>query len=310
MLSIIICSRNPELLESFSKNIHDTVGCEYELITIDNSHNEHSIFSAYNSGIERSKFSNLCFVHEDVQFVTPNWGEKIIKHLAVLNVGLIGVAGGQAMLRVPLGWPSLNAFYNVIHSTKSTWNVIVDNQMVFPTSVDCTALPVVLLDGVFLCAKKELFNHIKFDESFAGFHGYDLDISVQAIQKGYSNYVIYDVDLRHFSKGNFGVSYIEALLKIDEKWSAFLPVFEQSFTDKMKAEVLYKAEKSALLRFRKMLIRAGMVNAEIYQILRKFILLSGNKLDKFLLFTLPISLTFIRLTSIVRGKMLYQVQNK
>jgi hypothetical protein len=32
-----------------------TIGCEYELIIIDNSENKYSIYEAYNLGIERYK---------------------------------------------------------------------------------------------------------------------------------------------------------------------------------------------------------------------------------------------------------------
>ena len=36
MLSIIICSVSPERLEQVTRNIHDTIGVDYEIISIDN----------------------------------------------------------------------------------------------------------------------------------------------------------------------------------------------------------------------------------------------------------------------------------
>ena len=36
MLSIIICSVSPERLEQVTRNIHDTIGVDYEIIAIDN----------------------------------------------------------------------------------------------------------------------------------------------------------------------------------------------------------------------------------------------------------------------------------
>ncbi len=35
--------------------------------------------------------------------------------------------------------------------------------------------------------------HIQFDEQLSGFHGYDLDISVQSIVAGYKNFVMYQI---------------------------------------------------------------------------------------------------------------------
>jgi glycosyltransferase involved in cell wall biosynthesis len=68
MISIIICSRNLGIDPKLSTNITSTIGCEYELIVIDNSQNKYSIFQAYNIGIEKSTSEIICFVHEDVLF--------------------------------------------------------------------------------------------------------------------------------------------------------------------------------------------------------------------------------------------------
>ena len=309
MISIIICSKSKERLLRIEKNIQQTVGCEFELIGIDNSENKYSIFSAYNEGISKSHFPYLCLVHEDVEFLTENWGNKIINHLSVPNTGLIGVAGGQAMLRVPYGWPSYNAFCNIIHSTYNKENELVDKKELYPALNAMKSLSVVLLDGVFLCAKKELFNQIQFDENIGGFHGYDLDISMQAIQLGYSNLVVYDIDLKHFSKGKYDVNYVNALLIIFEKWSEFLPVFDSSYSWSKITEVLTKAEKRSLLKIRKIMIRSGMKFSEIKPVIKKYVLLTGNKTDKFFLFLLPLELHFIRYSSIIRKKMNYQRTN-
>lgn len=37
MLSLIICSRTPRISEELEKNIAETIGCEYELVVIDNT---------------------------------------------------------------------------------------------------------------------------------------------------------------------------------------------------------------------------------------------------------------------------------
>jgi hypothetical protein len=54
MLSLIICSRYSVISNDLKKNIKLTIGVKFELIVINNSNNEFSIFSAYNEGVKKS----------------------------------------------------------------------------------------------------------------------------------------------------------------------------------------------------------------------------------------------------------------
>ena len=105
MISCIICSRQPDIPAELKENIASTIGCEYELVGIDNSKNEYSIFSAYNEGVRRAKGEILCFMHEDVFFHSNEWG-KLVESYFTQNpkVGLLGVAGGHYLSSYPHGW--------------------------------------------------------------------------------------------------------------------------------------------------------------------------------------------------------------
>ena len=46
MISCIICSRKSDISAELKQNIQDTIGTDYELVIIDNSHSQYSIFSA------------------------------------------------------------------------------------------------------------------------------------------------------------------------------------------------------------------------------------------------------------------------
>ena len=74
MVSCIICSRKQDISTDLKENIKNTVGCDYELLIIDNSKNQYNIFKAYNEGIRRAKGDILCFMHEDIFYHTQNWG--------------------------------------------------------------------------------------------------------------------------------------------------------------------------------------------------------------------------------------------
>jgi len=304
MLSIIICSRIGEIPDLLKQNIHNTVGCEYELVVIDNSNNGYSIFSAYNTGLLLSQYPYLCFVHEDVEFVTSDWGSKVIQHLLTPNIGFIGVAGGRAVLRVPYDWSSFDSMRNIINSHYTHNNKRVDEKTLRPAKPQNIKEECVVLDGVFLCANKSLFDKISFDEQLGGFHCYDMDICLQAAKNQYQNYMIFDIDLRHFSLGNFNKSYIEAILSLHRKWNPYLPFFDITYDEDFINNVLYKAEKKTIGRFKKRLVRSRMKFEEIIPIVKHFVRLTGRQIDRWMLFFIYAELVFLRFESTIRGKMI------
>jgi len=300
MLSIIICSPKPAFNELLSTNIKATVGVEYELIYIDNSDNRYSIYSAYNEGIAKSKFPFLCFVHDDVQFNTQNWGSRIINHLNNPTIGLAGLAGGDAMLRVPFDYGALNRCINIIHVDKTGDNPTEYVRM--PPDFRNNSRQVVLLDGVLICGRRLLFEKIRFDESFGGFHGYDYDISIQSFMAGCTNIVMYDIELEHFSKGKMDVTYFRTLKKVFEKWDKYLPVFERNISIEEQSKLSQQLEKERINRLLKWLVRSGMSINEIAEYISTFVRKTGTHWDVYLLKFVRIRILFIRIVSTLRNK--------
>ena len=261
MLSIVVCSKNKTLSKDLVDNIINTVGVEYEIITIDNSENKYSIFSAYNLGFTKSKYKYICFVHEDVFFQSQNWGKKVIAHLQDPVTGIIGLAGGDLVSRVPAAWSGfLSQSKNIIQSDctgKKPTKIIH-----LPENFIQSQRPVILLDGVFMCMRRELMEIIRFDEKINGFHGYDFDISIQSTVKGFVNYVIYDIELEHFSRGKTDAVYYRNLISVYKKWERFLPLFLKDITQKQLTEIS-KIEENNLFRLLKKLARKGFKSNEI-----------------------------------------------
>ena len=263
MLSIIVCSRNKNLPKDFVDNILNTVGVVYEIITIDNSENEYSIFTAYNIGFAKSKYPYICFVHEDVFFHTTNWGEKVIAHLQNPNTGIIGLAGAGIVTRVPASWSSLLSLSeNIIQSDRSGKKETEIFRL--PLNYTKSVRSVILLDGVFMCMRRELMEKIRFDETLNGFHGYDFDISIQSTVKGYVNNVIYDIVLEHFSRGKTDKLYYKNLITVFKKWESYLPVSLNNSSEKMLSEIT-KNEDYNLQRLIKKMVRKGFKSCEIIE---------------------------------------------
>jgi len=263
MISIIVCSRNKTLPKHFIDNIKETVGIDYEIICIDNSESRYSIFSAYNNGITKSKYPYLCFVHEDVLFHSKNWGVKVIDHLQQPKTGIIGLAGGDLVTRIPASWSTLISMSeNIIKSDKTGKKptVIARN----PTDYNKSRRSAILLDGVFMCMRRKLFDQIQFDEKFSGFHGYDFDISIQSTLAGFNNYVIYDVDLEHFSRGKTDGTYFRNLIAVFKKWEKYLPLTGKNISPEDSHKIA-EIEKRKLLQLTKKMVRKGFSMKEIIE---------------------------------------------
>lgn len=237
MISVVICSVNKRLREEVSANIAETIGTEYEIIAIDNSLNPRGICAVYNQGGLRANYDYLCFVHEDVLFRTKNWGQKLIEATQA-DTGVIGFAGGSVKTAYPSFWGDIPCQYTRINITqlkKGKEKLDMHN----PHNERFSRVAV--LDGVFLFTRKKVWMECPFDENqFQHFHSYDNDFTFQVAQK-YKNYVCFDIDLLHFSKGSFSKEwYIEAK-KFNEKWKDQLPFSLDQLTEEEWREIDFKA---------------------------------------------------------------------
>ena len=220
-ISIIICSRAKTITPVLLENIKNTVGVNYELIVIDNSENNYSIFEAYNLGIKKSKSELLCFMHDDVLLHTNNWGTILVDIFNKnKNVGLLGVAGAKVKTKMPSPW----------------WNCHYNQQVIKIIQHDGSAVPkntedgfgenseseVVVIDGVFMVLKKSI--GIMFNENMKGYHNYDLNISFECKQKGYQVLVTNQILIEHFSSGNLNKDWVESSHKLHNIYKSVLPL--------------------------------------------------------------------------------------
>jgi len=225
MISVIICSREKFRLDHLIQNIRETIGAEHEILATDNAQARDGICKVYNSGGDKAKFDLLCFVHEDVEFVTSGWGRCIAAHLQDKKTGLIGIAGGDTKSIVPSSWyissrsNQVNVFQHYPSSNASPAYIRVTEN-----NGDSRAQKVAAMDGVFLCTRKEVFNQYRFDEQqFPRFHGYDIDYSLQ-VSADYELKVIFDVVIHHYSEGKPGKQWLESALQVSRKWKNRLPI--------------------------------------------------------------------------------------
>src|SRR3989344_1016681 len=94
MISVIVSSKDDVMLRELNEDVKKTIGCEFEIVALENK-NGRGICGVYNEGVRKAKFPYLCFVHEDVRFLTNDWGMRIVEKLSNKDTGVIGVAGSS-----------------------------------------------------------------------------------------------------------------------------------------------------------------------------------------------------------------------
>lgn len=224
MLSIIICSRYKVLDRALQDNIQETIGCEYEIIHIDNSEGNYNIFQAYNIGVSQAQGDILCFMHEDVRFHSSNWGALSCNYLKNKEIGAIGVAGGHAVLSRS-DWRMYGLCEINIRQGIHTISEEREYYYYHRRTKTHSLCKVAGLDGVWYCIRKELFNTISYDEqTYRGFHLYDSDICMQINMLNLHLYVCSDIDIEHFSIGMFTQDFYDDLKVFLRKWKDFLPL--------------------------------------------------------------------------------------
>ena len=151
-----------------------------------------SIAVAYNK-ILRSchrlsfEMDGLILQHDDLEILDPPKAEAaILEAFDDEDVVLVGVAGGDA--RTGLAW----------------WNIDpIGHQLTDSMNIDFGRRTgdVALLEGSLLAFSPWAIRHLRFDEEYPGFHGYD-EIAMQAQAKG-KRVVVVDVDTHHHSMVGF-----------------------------------------------------------------------------------------------------------
>lgn len=223
MISIIVCSKNPNSYLTHYNTIKAIIGTEYEYIRIDNTGNLYGICAAYNKGVEKAKGETIIFLHEDVFVITPGWG-KIIKEKFSANnsIGLIGVAGTQYLYKDSPFWAAPGRPYihgKVIHEEKDKNRLILTVFSEENQDKECVAV-----DGLFFAVRSSLFNNIHFDEeTFSKFHFYDLDICMQ-VRKSHQVIVTSDILVKHLSGGTF-----------KEEWKNYGKLFLNKYQNELPA---------------------------------------------------------------------------
>lgn len=162
MISWIVASHD---LLIFDANLRPTIPAEDELVLVENAP---SIAVAYNEGQARSTQPIRCYVHHDVQILEQEaLRQALIEGCTSAGVDVVGVIGSRT--RTMPWWLG-----DKLGSVKDGRLGLID----FGAGGPCS-----YLDGLLLASAQ----HLEWDETYPGWHGYDHDICEQALRRNRVN---------------------------------------------------------------------------------------------------------------------------
>jgi len=223
-ISVLICSIDAAKYARVTANYTRALADHpHEIIGI---HDARSLAEGYNRAVRKSRGDLLLFSHDDVEIASGGLAAAIVRASKALDV--IGVVGTSKVLSGY--WPA--AGHPFLHG----WLAQPapggpSGAQRFYVGVFGVDGPLTTglqgLDGMFFIARRVVVEAVPFDEeTFDGFHGYDLDFSFAAHLAGFSVGASAEIAVIHASGGSFG-----------DAWQHYANRFAEKHRERLPAEV-------------------------------------------------------------------------
>lgn len=203
MISYIVMTNDKQILERNLLRTLKLKDADEIIVLLDKP----SAAIALNMGIDRAKNKIKCFIHSDVVVLdNDRLRSELIAHCND-ETGMVGVIGSKNDRHIP--WWEKDMCGSIVEARLGLLNF---------DDGDCACA---VMDGLFLATSQ----HVRFDESFPGFHIYDYDICNQMLDKGLFNWCLRDGKslIAHNCKGPvdvhaLGDSYFQNIERLKNKW--------------------------------------------------------------------------------------------
>ena len=171
MITIVYSThKNTEYNTHFKQHLLETVGIKDVQILEYENYNQFSLTEIYNKGLQDSKYDIVVFCHNDVIFNQKYWGKRVLEHHTKKpDYGILGVAGTSYMPKSGMWWEIQGEMVGQVYHQKDGKRWVSEYNKPFGSKI----IDSVVVDGVFFSVKKSNLKS-NFDESFKGFHFYDI----------------------------------------------------------------------------------------------------------------------------------------
>jgi len=195
---VVVCSVDRDKQRRIRKHYQDLLaGWDFEIVQITDAK---SLAEAYNRGVRRSTGDIVVFSHDDIEILSEHFAARLLAHFQTQDV--LGVAGTSNLVGqswISSGWPFMQGGVAYRHELGN--GVAFSFAGYGPPRTDNAQA----MDGLFFAAKRSVCESIPFDEeTFDGFHFYDVDFSYRAHAAGFRCAVGWDILVVHDSAGAYG----------------------------------------------------------------------------------------------------------
>lgn len=216
-LSVVYSTRKYE--QSYYEHILNTSGVkDIEIIPFENN-GIFSLTEVYNKGIDKAKNNIVVFCHDDLIFEKSYWGKRLLEVFEKnKDYGIIGIAGTDHLID-GCWWTDKKSMHGIVNHTDG-FRKWVSN---FSKPQGTQVKEMIALDGLFFAIDKTKIKN-RFDESFDGFHFYDISFCLANYLSGVKIGVITNLVITHKSVGPISQKWLNAKLKFEEKYLEKLPI--------------------------------------------------------------------------------------
>jgi glycosyltransferase involved in cell wall biosynthesis len=205
--------------EDFINHLSSSCGLKKIQIIEKINNGDKSLSQVYNEILNESENDIVVFCHDDIEFDTKNWGSKLIKLFNKNSeYGILGIAGTTDMID-GRWWTIRESMTGIVshkHEGKKWTNTYSPDQ-------GNKIKDVVVLDGLFFVVNKTKIKN-NFDESFDGFHFYEIPFCFQNHIDGVKLGVTTMIRVTHKSIGMTNDQWEQNKIKFEEKFNSYLPV--------------------------------------------------------------------------------------
>jgi hypothetical protein len=171
MISVICVFNDLEVLRRRLLSSLASQTARHEVITVDNRDSRFDrAATALNWGAAQASGRWLLFVHQDIEFLSPEWLARAQTFLEEIDSG--GWCGVAGMTR------------------SGRFRGVFKDRAAFAGAPFGAPLEVQTLDECVLMCRREVKDFLYFDEEVPGWHAYGVEACCAAIRKGATNYVL------------------------------------------------------------------------------------------------------------------------
>lgn len=219
-ITVVVSSReNEEAKKDLIENIQSTCGFNVHIMFLVNNGGT-SLTNIYSDMLKKSRNDIIVFMHDDIEYLRPNWGMEIV-NLFERNkeYGIIGVAGSAEFDSNAAWWQYKKIYGQVLHRHEGkSWLTA------FSPLLDKDLQEVCVVDGLFFAVHKKRITK-DFDTSFQGFNFYEIDFCLANYFDGKTKIgVTTNIRIAHNSIGETKPNWFENREKLNEKYKGKFPI--------------------------------------------------------------------------------------